>query len=116
MSTAALMCFVYNLAQIWEGHGGKLNCVALVLCAVFLGGKLTLAFRGGVSPEKKLLRRLGVFLLGGCICPRCGDARVRVGGGYLFLFNCRGCHRLYFVPTEPSREIKAMWDLVWRKW
>jgi hypothetical protein len=113
MSTVLLMCWLYNFVLIVEGHGSKLNFVGLVLGSVAIVGRWTLMARGEPSFEnRKLLRRLGVFLVGGFICPKCGDARVKLGGWQL-LFTCPGCRRFFFE-AERTLSVKKMWGLVWR--
>jgi hypothetical protein len=61
----------------------------------------------------QISKRLGVFFLGGFICPRCGEAQVKFGS-YLLIFNCPGCKKL-FMAGDPVVDPKVMWKMVWRK-
>ena len=119
MSTILVMCWIYNFVLLCEGHGSRLNLLAVVLLSVAMVGRWTVIARSDSAiDERRFLRRLGVFLVGGFICPRCGEARVRLGGGWTPVFTCPGCERFYFLSpgTSSKMEVKKMWRLVWRRW
>jgi hypothetical protein len=117
MNTVIVAFWVYNLAFILEGKGSKLNFVGLVLLSVVLVGRLTLMARGKAPEHVKFWRRLGVFFLGGFICPKCGDARIKLGGRWMPCYSCPSCGQFYFLPlpTNTKADVKRMWKLVWRK-
>ena len=118
MNTVMVAFWVYNLALIVEGRGSKLNFASLVLLTVAMLGKLTLAAwrRQPFLDEEigKFLRRLGVFFLGGFICGKCGDARIKFGGRWMPCFTCPSCKQFYFLSPDPKMEVRRMWELVWR--
>lgn len=115
MNQVLLAMMLYNFAMIWEGHGSKLNFVSLVLCSVAFFGRLSLLVRKNPSSEGvKFWRRLGVFLFGGFICGKCGDARVRFGGRWMPVFTCPTCHQFYFLSPDSKMQVKRMWRLVWK--
>jgi ribosomal protein S27AE len=108
-------CCVFGFIQAWEGHLGVFGTVAVSISSMILAVSLLMAYlrpEGDVEADK-LLRRLAVFLVGGFICPRCGDAKVMLGG-YAVLASCPGCGRLFFAAKD-VRRVRDMWRLVWSK-
>ena len=90
-----------------------LNIVGLVGCTVGLYLHVVTALNGRMTlvEQGRLARRFLVFLLGGCICPKCGQGHVKFGS-YTPCMTCRDCGTFFFVREAPSP--KAMWSSVWR--
>lgn len=108
------LCGIYNSSMLGVGGGSPRNLAGFVLCTAALLLLVSFRLREGSFPgQEKLVRRLGVFLLGGFICPRCGEAKVRLGG-WQYLFVCPGCDRFFFEGERPAT-VKETWALVWRR-
>ena len=45
MNTVMLGCWAYNLVFVCEGKASRLNVIGLVLCSVYLAGRLYLMVR-----------------------------------------------------------------------
>lgn len=116
----------YNGISLLGGSGTRLNLLGLVISSVAAVGFMSLGrrlstkhfdvmiFRG--RPVKKrrfmFLRRLGVFLVGGYFCPRCGHAEVRPFLGWLTCYACRGCGAFYLGAADLTP--REAWRRVWK--
>lgn len=106
---------LYNSIMLSTGVGSKLNLMGMVVCASGLLFLLGVRIReGSFKRQEKLIRRLGVFLLGGFICPQCGEAKIKVGLGYMPCISCPGCRKFFLLSTKPMR-VRDMWRSVWRR-
>lgn len=103
----------YNSVKL--GSGSKWNLAGFITCVWLLVAILAMRIReGSFEKQEQLLRRLGVFLFGGFICPRCGEAKVKIGIDlYIPCVACPGCRNLFITGTPLS--VGEMWRSVWRR-
>ena len=105
----------FSSVNLLLGEGSRWSLAGFVICTSSLLLLLSIRLReGSFEEQEKLLRRIGVFMLGGFICPKCGEGKVKLGIGYMPCISCPGCRKFFLVSTTPMT-VGAMWRSVWRR-